>query len=506
MIGSGDTSGIARRMAVASIRRLCDSTARLWHLPVCALLLGDLVDAAEMEVRIELPSMQLMLPPVSPPQLQQEGANLPSEQILIAEELLPLIGRGNHEEALTMLRARREWLVTLVESDAPEAELRQLAVPGGFNFGPGSGLVSSMLLYLTGHIYFALEQFGPAENAFEAALVVLPDYVRVHEALGLLYLRIERYEEARVHLARAASLGLNTASLYGALGYVNHQTQNFWGAASAFQQALVMEHDNGNWQRGLLHALTETDQHQAGRALVEQMLQQEPDNPDLWVYRSHLSLLADRPALALASVETAIRLGDDSVANLQASAALHMQSGSIARAVELLTSAFGQGLEFQFVDQALAWLVQKDEWDDLETLLAAVGASRESLTEPEQSRLLTREASLYRQGGEMQQATAALEQAVDLDPVNGEALTALARLYQDQDDYNRAELLFQRASAFDLYRENALLSLAQIAIDQENFARALELLRGVLNENPSRTDLQRNIDSLENLVLLQADD
>lgn len=497
---SAACSGVA-----ASIKRLCRSPARLWRLSVCLLVLADVVDAAEIEVRIDLPSMQLMLPPVSPPQLQQEGVNLPSEQILIADELLPLIGRGDHEGALAMLRARREWLVTLIESDAPEEELRQRAVPGGFNFGPGSGLVSSMLLYLTGHIYFALEQYDPAENAFEAALVVLPDYVRAREALGLLYLRTERYEEAREHLTRAASLGLNTPQLYGALGYINHQTDNFWSAASAFQQALMLQHDNADWQRGLLHALTETDQHQAGRALVEQMLQHDPDNPDLWVYRSHLSLLADRREAALASVETAIRLGDDSTANLQACAALHMESGSIARAVDLLESAFGQGLEFEFVDQALARLVQKGEWDDLENLLTAVGAERESLTEPERSKLLTREASLHRRDGETQEATAALEQAVDLDPVNAEALMALARLYYDERDYNEAELLFQRASAFDLHRENALLSLAQLAIDQENFAHALELLRGVMNNNPARTDLQRNIDSLENLVLLQTD-
>jgi hypothetical protein len=31
------------------------------------------------------------------------------------------------------------------------------------------------------------------------------------------------------------------------------------------------------------------------------------------------------------------------------------------------------------------------------------------------------------------------------------------------------------------------------------------MLRNVVNSNPARTDLRRNIDSLENLVLLQTD-
>jgi tetratricopeptide (TPR) repeat protein len=81
----------------------------------------------------------------------------------------------------------------------------------------------------------------------------------------------------------------------------------------------------------------------------------------------------------------------------------------------------------------------------------------------------------------------------------------LGQAYRDERDYSRAELMFQRASAFDLHRENALISLAQLAIDQENFERALALLRDVVSRNPARTDLRRNVDTLENLVLAQSD-
>jgi hypothetical protein len=66
--------------------------------------------------------------------------------------------------------------------------------------------------------------------------------------------------------------------------------------------------------------------------------------------------------------------------------------------------------------------------------------------------------------------------------------------------------MFERASTFDLYRENALVSLAQLAIDQQDFDRALALLRDVVSRNPARTDLQRNVDTLENLVSLRTRD
>jgi tetratricopeptide (TPR) repeat protein len=344
----------------------------------------------------------------------------------------------------------------------------------------------------------------PAETALEAALVPLPDYLRVHESLALLYLRTDRYADARVHLNRAAELGLNTPSLHASLGYVNAEAKNWWGAASAYAQALAMEHDNRSWQSGLLQALNETQQYAAGLALVEQMLQTEPDDPDLWLYRAHMSLNAEQRELALTSLETAMRLGDDSVANKQVAATLHMERGSIARAVDLLKSASAEDLDFQFTDQALAWLAREDEWDYFRELLESVDERRGPLTDSQRSRVLTHRASLERRDGNRQAATASLREAVELDASNAEALVTLGEAYRDARDYTRAELMFQRASTFELYRENALVSLAQLAIDQENFDRALTLLRDVVSRNSARTDLQRNIDVLENLVLAQS--
>jgi len=77
------------------------------------------------------------------------------------------------------------------------------------------------------------------------------------------------------------------------------------------------------------------------------------------------------------------------------------------------------------------------------------------------------------------------------------------QIYRVERDYGRADLLFQRASAYGAVRENALVARAGIAIDQENFDNALALLRNVVAGNPARADLRRNIDVLENLVLLR---
>jgi tetratricopeptide (TPR) repeat protein len=480
---------------------------RLAHVWLGIVLLGPAVYAAEPELAIELPDVELVLPRASPPHFQKEGLPYPAENMLVPE-LLRLIGRQDYEAALALAKEEHGTELALLEAGDPDGILAGRAGPGRLPVPvPTVGDdISATVLYLIGTVYLALERYVPAEAALEAALVPLPDYLRVHESLGLLYLRTDRFEDARVHLARAAELGLNTADLYAALGYINQQAKNWWGAISAYQQALTLEHDNRNSQTALLQALNETQQHAAGLALVEQMLQDDPSDADLWLYRAHMSLNADQRGSALTSLETAIRLGDDSVANKQVCAALHLQQGSIARAVELLKSASAEDLDFQFIDQALAWLVYENEWDYFRDLLAAADQRRASLTDLERSRLLTRRSSLQLHDGNRQAAIALLQEAVELDASNGDALMALAQAYKDDRDYTRAELMFQRASTFDLHRENALVSLAQLAVDQQKFERALALLRDVVSRNPARTDLQRNVDLLENLVLVQAGD
>jgi tetratricopeptide (TPR) repeat protein len=474
---------------------------RCAHLCLSLAWLGVSAYAAEPNLTIELRDVELVLPSVAPPHFQKEGLPYLTENEFVIE-LLMLIGNQEYEAALALAREHYPAELALVEAGDSAGALGGRAGPGRLPIPvAGGNNISATVLYLIGTTYLALERYAPAEAALRAALVPLPDYLRVHEALAILLVRTERFEEARVHLARAAELGLNTAALHASLGYINAQVKNWWGALSAYQQAVAIEHDNRNWQTGVLQALNETQQYGAGLALVEQLLPADPDNRDLWLYRAHMALNSDQREFALTSLETAIRLGDDSVANKQVAAALHMERGSLARAVDLLKGAAAEDLDFQFLDQALAWLEYANEWDYYRDLFAAAEGWRSPLTELERSRVLVRKASLELHDGNRQAAITSLQQAVQLDASNGEALMTLGQAYRDERDYNRATLMFQRAGAFDLHRDNASISLAQLAIDQEDFERALALLRDVVSRNPARTDLLRNVDTLENLVL-----
>jgi tetratricopeptide (TPR) repeat protein len=532
------------------------------HLWFSLAVLAQGAHAAELRLEISPPEPEWLLPAATSPgpcgmlgglrieacptQLLPEGIVEVGEQGL-AIELAPLIAAGDYAAILARMRANFAIELTLLEAGDREGFVRTrrptdgsrgmgglapppdsfrgaqpaaragddgtvgdrsprpTSTPSALRNAPGMrslpDYISASMLYVIGHSYFSLEQYLPAETAFELVLVAMPNHVRAHESLGMLHLRTERYAEALVHLARAVELGRNTAHVHAALGYLNQKTRRYWAAASAFQRVLVLEPDHRTAQRGLLLALTETREHAKARALVEQLLQAEPDDPELWVYRAHVALASGERASALASLEVALRLGDDAVANRQTCIALHLESGNVARAMELLQGSSARGLEFSLVDRALGWLANGNDWDGFRNLLGSV--DRTALGSVEQSRLLTRRASLAVRDGNRRAATAALQEALTLDPSNADALVALGRVYRAERDYARAGLLLQQASDYADVREDALLARAEVAIDEENFEGALTLLRNVALTSSARADVRRNIDVLENLILLR---
>lgn len=468
------------------------------------MLVGPAVPAQPARLELELPRAEWLLAPASAPQLRTEGTPLFSES-LVADELLPLLQMQEFEAALELLREHYEDLLALLESGDPDELVNGRVIAMGAPGAGGGGRVTSAMLYLIGHTYLSLEQFLPAETALLRALVPMPDYLRVHESLGLLYLRTERFDEARMHLVRAAELGLRTPNLFGALGYLNQEIDNYWGAAAAYQQAMMLQPENEQWQQGLLFSLAQTHQNDSALTLADQLLQTRPGDTNLWLIRAHSALETGEREEALASLETVIRLGELSVANLQVAATLHMQIGSTARAVTLLRAGFGRGLEFELIEQAMDWLEVNGDWEYLADLVTNLRADWDTLTAVQRSRLLSREGSIDLNAGDDAEARSVLEQALALDAGNADALMSLGAIHAGDRNYGQAEIYFQRASAYPSHQDNALISLAQIAIDQENFERALELLRDVASRNPAQTALRRNIDSLENLVLLQSE-
>ena len=440
-------------------------------------------------VSLTLPEWDWIVPLTSPTLFEREGV-VAAEENPFWRELWPLMQQERYDDALTLFRQN---YVILNDMEAGIVHTPITHTPS----------MSTALMYLLGSTYRMLEQNDAAETTFLSALAYLPDYIRVHESLGLLYINEERFDEAYEHITRAVELGLNSATLNSALGYLNMVMDNPWGAVSAYQNAMMLAGDNEQHQRGLLNALTQSRNYGSALALVEELLERNESDADLWVFRAYLSRQTDDEAGALASLETAIRLGDASQSNLQVCATLHMQIGSVERATELLQRGIAAGMTYLFIDQAIAWLIQQQEWDLATDLIATAQADLAVIDDSQRSSLASYAATIAFNNDDVERARRGFDEALELDASNAEALMQLAGLYQFERNFGQAELYYQRASAFTENRERALLAMAQIAIDQGQYERALDLLRDIVATNPLRVDLRRNMEILENLVQLR---
>jgi len=180
------------------------------RLLTCLLLIScACLQAAELE--LELPQPEWLLPPVSPPVLQREGILFPGE-LETAQQLGRLTGQDS-PAALAFVREEYPFLAERLEASDPEGVLRTRVVRGGYDQASSHDQFSAALLYLVGHVYLAQEMHIPAGTAFLTALAALPDYARVHESLGLLYLDTEYYDLAQTHLSRALGLGLDVGAM-----------------------------------------------------------------------------------------------------------------------------------------------------------------------------------------------------------------------------------------------------------------------------------------------------
>lgn len=362
---------------------------------------------------------------------------------------------------------------------------------------------SGAMLLLRGQIAMALEQFSTAKTMLEKATIKEPELAPAHNALALTYLREGAFEKARPHLQKAIELGKSSAQLIGQLAYVNMQLGHPSAAVAGFRQAAFLDATNKDWQQGLLFSLVRSKSLAQASALVEKILEQSPQDKELWMLRSQIALQSGDNLQAVSSLESAIQLGEKTPDNLMTAIQLHLTTGSPKRAVELLThpallnKSIKQAHQHELI-QITKWLAAEQQWDNLQALLTR--SKTQSISKELNVTLAVTEARLDIHKGEVSKAEKLLKNALKLAPTQGEALMEFAKLLRDQQRYIQAKHYYLRAEALPSHREPAMLGRAKIAIEQGQYSDALHLIGQVAKENPKRTDLVSTIATLKNLV------
>ena len=484
------------------INLISPSSAVAWQLSLCVALLAVIsypiianAQQSSQPARKPLQINNIQIKQLAPvwtmttgnnPLLQRDAKLLPAEQNL-ALALRPLLNQKDYTGALKAIE--------------------QAALP---DYQPEPLLsLSPALLQVKGQIQLSLALDNQAKASFLAAIAKLPDFIRAHKSLAVVYIKQQDYQAARQHLVKTITLGEGDAQLFGYLAYINLQLSTPWSAIAGYQQALLLEPDNQQWQQGLLYSLITAKDNHAAKAMINEMLQKTPNDARLWLQRSRISLDDSTPLEALTSMEMAIRLGNNDPDNLIATAQLHLNHGSVSRAADLMSQLLtqwqrkpsknrGKNREhFEAIESIIGWLVYEKHWVDAKKLLKHSTKYAKNLTQLQRSQLKLHYANIP--GKSERQVTKLYEAAIQLAPTNGRALIALAEHYQQHQDYTQAQLLFVRAATLSDFAERAYVGHAQVYIELKNYQQAATLLRKALKINPSRQDLVQNISLLDRM-------
>lgn len=364
--------------------------------------------------------------------------------------------------------------------------------------------LSVALLHLKAQVYFSLEEYQRAETLLKTVLLRMPELVRAHSDIGTLYLIQDNFKQAQAHFAKAISLGERSPQIYGQLGYLNLRLHSAHSAVSAYQNALMIEPDNFQWQQGLLAALTQANQFDSAIALANEMLKSHSNNQELWLNRAFLYLHFEDDFNALTSLEAAIALGNQDESNFTAAAQLHLKLNSHERAIELLdTYMQSANFDADVLNQVIAWLAQKQQWQTAADLVGKFSPRTERLSARERSVFYMQNGLVYAGTGKTALADEQFKLALNTDPANEQVLMAAAQFYHDQGVYPEAEVLYTRAEAFETTEKAAKLGKAQVYIDLRDYESALNLLRTAYRQFPELVELKENITILEATIQAQ---
>ncbi len=329
--------------------------------------------------------------------------------------------------------------------------------------------------YALGWIYFRQQRYEEAIQAFQQFLQA---YRRSEEAVpyrldALLrladsYYALKRYPEAIRYYRQAATEGESDYALYQ-IGQAYYNAGNYTNALRTFNR-LLTEHPESTWreealyQIGYIHFLNQ--EYDQALAAYQRLLEIAPNDP-----------LAPKAQYSIG----------DALFN----------AGHLEAAVNAYKRVLERYPQSPFVADAATSihfaLIAAGDDARAQALIDSFATAYPNSRLADELRFRRAEA-LYRSGRfpEAQQALEAFVQGSHAPDLTGEALYYLATLYAEQEQYEAAQHALQQLLA--AYAEHprvpdALLLLATVHLKQANYEAALQSYQRFLSLAPERSDL-----------------
>ncbi len=359
--------------------------------------------------------------------------------------------------------------------------------------------------YILGNLYYEKNQLEDAASALKVAKARYPKFRRAWKQLGVVYFRLEQYHLAIKSLTRATELGAADATTFGLLGFSHQADGNPISAEAAYRMAILLAPDTLDWKRGLAMSFFNQQRYAETAAVCESLLEENPDDIDLWKLQANAYIGMDEPLKAAYNFEMVDSMGKSSFEILATLGDIYINQ----ERYEVGLDAYLRALK-RFPDaapdqpiRAARVLAARGAQQETQTLLARIEQVHGENLEKEQRRdllmLQARTAILQDQAEKHEEL---LLRVIELNPMDGQAMITLGRYYRKQDKLSKAIHYYNEAAGIEEFEADAKLRLAELYVGQREYDKAIPLLKQSLAKK-NRPEVQRYLERVERFARRQ---
>lgn len=339
--------------------------------------------------------------------------------------------------------------------------------------------------FIAANFYAEKGELKDAIKYYDSAAKKHPSFLRAIKNGAIMKVKEGKFEAALKDFTKAIELGAKDTTTMGLLGLCYVNTNKFFSAETAYREAIVLDPNIRDWQLGLAKALLQQRKYQDGIAVLEQMLEEDPENDILWSSAANAYLGLEEAETAVAIQEIVDRLGKATPDTL-----IFMGNIYMSRSLnDLALSYFQRAIKMdpkQDPDVYVAvaeTMTARGTYDQAKAVISDIKTTfAQKLSDENKLGILRLQAQIGLATGAGEKVIPILEQLVEQDPMDGQALLLLAEFYSNKgttDGYSRADLYFDRATKVRKWEARALISWARSYVSRSRYGKAIPLLERV---------------------------
>lgn len=337
-----------------------------------------------------------------------------------------------------------------------------------------------------------------AMDSYRRAVEAFPDFLRAHKNMGVLLVQNGKFDEALTSLLKALELGGNDGNLYGLLGACYLSTSKNRSAELAYNQAMVLTPGKTDWKLGAARALLYQGRYTEASSLFGQLIQEEPDSGQYWLFQANCFIGMNEPMKAAFNYEVVRELGEADATALSALGDIYLSQDLKDVAYEVYVVALKKDPEGNLgrAIRSAEVLAGRRSVENSARLVEAIRSESAAFLDNEQKvKLLRLESKLALASGEDAEAAKIMEDLINQDPMDGEIMIMLAGYYGRTESVEKAEAMYSRASRLSGFEAEAHVKHAQLLVKTKRYERAIEHLQKALQIDP-KENIQRYLEGV----------